>query len=150
MKMAGYTKQERSLIIWFRILGVAFFLGGVLFAALPNYTINYITDVGRGVFGWHSPNMPPEFAQFWLPPAVSLLFALSYLCAIVQKDPPQYIEYVNLMLIAKFVSAVGFAVLLFTEGLHFFYLAGASIDGLIFIITFAIYKGADRSRNRWS
>ncbi|MBT3181708.1 MAG: hypothetical protein HN337_04270 [Deltaproteobacteria bacterium] len=150
MKMAHYTKQERAMILTMRILMIAFFTTAILFALLPNYTLNYISDIGRVMFSWYSPNVHTGQVHFWLIPTVSFLLALSYLCAVVQKDPAQHIEYVRLILITTFASAVGFAVYLFSVSWQFFYLVGAITNALIFIITVALYSSATRSRNRWT
>ena len=150
MKMANYTRQERTLILTMRILMVAFFMAAVLFVLLPNYTLNYISDIGRVLFGWYSPNINAGQVHFWLIPTASFLLALSYLCAVVQKDPAQNIEYVRLLLISTFASSVGFTIYLFSVSWQFFYLLGSIINGLIFIATLTLYSSATRSRNRWT
>lgn len=148
--MAGYTKQERSLIVLSRIWAASFLGAAILFAIAPDYTLNYITDIGRGIFGWYSPGTTLGGERFWLVPAVSLHVGLSYLCIIVQREPARYIEFMNLFLLVTFVSAAGFLICLFTQQRQFFYLAGAVVEFTIFTITLVIYKSAMRSRNRWS
>jgi len=148
--MAGYTKQERTLILIARIWAVLFLATAILFAAAPDYTLKYITDIGRGLFGWYSPAMALGQQLFWLVPSVSLLVALSYLCMIVQKDPAQHIEYIRLLLLVTFISAIGFLICLFVHERQFSYLVGACVNCLIFFITLVVYKKATTSRNRWS
>ena len=148
--MANYTRQERTLILSMRILMVGFFLAALLFALLPNYTLNYISDIGRVMFGWYSPSVGTGHIHFWLIPTVSFLLALSYLCAVVQKNPAQNIEYVRLIHIATFASSVGFTISLFSVSWQFFYFVGAVVNAFLFIVITVFYSSATRSRNRWT
>jgi len=146
--MAGYTKQERSLIAWMRISAVLSLASAILFVALPQWTIDYITNIGCGIFGWRSPIIHSHLQTF-LAPAAAFMIASSYLCFVVQANPSQHFEYVKFLIIAELVSAAIFTSQIFFESAQFFYLTGAILFAAIFIITLVVYKLAERSRNRW-
>ncbi|MFH1829166.1 MAG: hypothetical protein ABH871_00115 [Pseudomonadota bacterium] len=145
MKYAGFTKQERTFITLMRVWMVAFFGTGILFATIPNILLNYINDIGKVFVGWHSPPIASG-GYFWLVLAVALLAILTYSCALAQASPLRNFGYARLIIISKFISAIGFAALLYINGKQFYYLVGAVIDGLIFIITLGVYIKASKSR----
>jgi hypothetical protein len=146
MKYAGFTMQERTFITLMRVWSVAFLATGILFATIPNILLNYINDIGKVFLGWQS---PPTAAGgfFWLVLAVALLFVLSYCCMLAQASALRNFDYARLVMVAKFISAAGFAAMLFIDGRQFYYLVGAVIDGLIFIITLRVYVKAAKSRS---
>ncbi|HQG13757.1 MAG TPA: hypothetical protein PLT05_05265 [bacterium] len=149
MKMTNYTKQERTLILFMRIIGVAFLIAAAVFTSSPDYILNYITDIGSVFFGWKSPRGALGAEKFWLVPAVALQISMAYSAFMVQKDPALHIEHSRHIIMSKFICAAGFTALLFAESMQFFYLLGTVVEGLIFVITLLIYRSAMRSRNRW-
>ena len=148
MREAGLTKQERHLLALLRVWLVVFLGAGILFAAAPDWTLDYIHKLGSGLFGWKSPQLQPNAERFWLVLSVSLMATLTYLTYKAQSNLPRYISYTSVILIAKLVSTTGFAVCFFTAERSFLYLTGAIVDGLIFFITFVLYRSALRSRPR--
>ena len=148
MKEAGLTKQERGFLALIRIWMVLFFLATVLFIILPDWTLNYLGDIGRGIFGLSEPPVILGAERFWLVLAIALLATLTYICFEIQHDFLRRLEYARTVIIAKFVSAAGFAFCIFWHGYRFFYLTGAVVDGLIFAITWYYYNAAAKSRSR--
>jgi hypothetical protein len=146
MKFAGYTKQERTFITLMRILMVVFFGAACVFAAIPDVLLNYLNDIGKVFLHWQS---PPHAAGglFWLVLAVALLIVLSYACLLTQKSPVRNGGYARIVILSKFVTAAGFAAMLRIDSMQFYYLVGAVVDGLIFIITWRIYAKASISRS---
>lgn len=147
MKNAGFTRQERSFIALMRIWAVAFLSTGILFAIAPDYLPAYIMNVGAGLFGWNSPPFPPTGDRFWLVLAVGLLFTLAYLCAIVQGNLVRNIGYTRPVILAKFVTSVGFLICFFAMDRHIVYFTAAIVDGCIFAITWRLYHRAVKSRS---
>ncbi|MFH0799025.1 MAG: hypothetical protein V2A66_02445 [Pseudomonadota bacterium] len=145
MKDAGYTKQERAMIALMRIWAIAFLGAGVLFAAAPDYIPNYVTDIGTVLLDWNAPQLPQE-GRFWVVLAVALLFSLSYMCMVIQKNVVRNIGYTRPILLAKFTSSIGFAICYCLLGRQFIFLVAALVDGSIFLITWSFYRRALRSR----
>lgn len=146
MKYAGYTKQERNFITLMRLLMIAFLGAACIFAAIPDVLLNYINDIGKVFADWQSPPYAGG-GYFWLVLAVSLLVVLSYACFLTQRSPVRNGGYARLVILAKFITAAGFAALLYLDGRQFYYLVGAVIDGLIFIVTWRVYAKASISRS---
>lgn len=145
MRYAGFTKQERTFITLMRVLMVLFLGAAIAFVVIPDILLNYINDIGKVFLDWRSPPYVGG-GYFWLVPAVALLLILFYSCALAQKSPLRYGGYAKLVIMAKFVTATGFAALLFLDGLQFYYLVAAVIDALLFIITWRFYTKASVSR----
>jgi len=145
MRYAGFTKQERTFIGVMRVWMVAFLGAGICFILIPNVLLNYINDIGKVFLKWHSP--PYEAGgEFWLVFAVALMFILSYACMLAQRNPLRNGIYARLVIMAKFMTAAGFVILLFLKGMQFYYLVSAVIDALICIITWRVYSRASLSR----
>lgn len=148
MKEAGLTKQERSFLAIIRIWMILFFLATILFIILPDTTLNYLTAIGRGIFGWSEPTITLGAERFWCVLTIALLATLTYLCFEAQRDFLRNIDYAKFIIVAKFVSTVGFVGCLIFYEHRFFYLVGALVDGLIFSITWYYYNAASKSRSR--
>lgn len=148
MKEAGLTKQERSFLALVRILMVLFFLATLLFIFLPDWTLNYLTAIGRGVFGWSEPPLVLGAERFWCVLAISMLATVTFICTEVQRDFLRKIEFMRAVIIAKLTSTIGFLVCFFWYEARFFYAVGALVDGLIFALTWYYYNAAVKSRSR--
>jgi hypothetical protein len=148
MKVSGYTKQERSLLTFIRILMVLFFLAALLFIIAPSWTLNYLSAVGRGIFGFREPPLILGQEHFWLVLAIAYLSALTYICFIAQNDFLRNMDYMVIVIFSKLVSAIGFTVCFFRFDYRFFYLVGILVDGLIFLLTWYYYNAAKKSRAR--
>ncbi len=147
MKFSAYTKHERTFIGVMRVWIVLFLGAAILFAALPHTLLVYLDDIGRGIFGWHSPPLPEMAEHFWQVLAVSMLAVIGYLCAIAQHQPDRNIGYARPVILSKFVTTVGFALCLIFGARHFFALVGVTVDGLILLITWYVYHKARWSRS---
>ena len=129
-----------------RVWAVLFLGAGLTFATVPDYILHYITRVGSVLFGWYA--APPHLGgeRFWLVLAVTHVFILAYLCALVQQNLLRYIGYARPVILSKFFSALGFFLCLILDGKQFFYLVGGVVDGLIFLFTWRFYARAIKSR----
>ncbi len=148
MKEAGLTKQERSFLALMRILMILFFLATLLFIFLPDWTLNYLTAIGRGIFGWQEPVIALGAERFWCVLAIALLACLTFIAFEAQRDFLRNIDYARPIIVAKLVSTVGFVVCLLWYEYRFFYLVGAIVDGIIFATTWYYYNAAIKSRSR--
>ncbi len=150
MKMTGFTRQERALIILMRTFAVMFLGLGLIIAISPDYAFNYVTNIGSGLFNWPSALAAHEAPKFWSVPVGALCIALSYVSVVVQSNPAQYSDLVRIVLLSLFICAAGFTSYFFLLGRHFACLTGAIFSIAFFLLTLAIYRGAVLSRNRWS
>lgn len=130
-----------------RVWAVVFLLAGILFGVSPDYIPNYVTSVGAALFGWESSPLQFGNERFWVVMAVAMLFALSYLCAIAQRNIVRHIGYTRPVILAKFVTCAGFLICFFTMEKQFLYLVSAIVDGLICLVTWRLYSRAQKSRS---
>ncbi len=146
MREAGFTKQERSLLTLTRMLMVLFFLATILFIVLPTWSLNYLSDLGQVVFGFDSQALELGAHKFWLVLAVGYTSLLTYVCFIAQNDFLRNMEYLKIIIFGKFITAVGFIICFFNYDYVFYYLVGAVVDSLLFILTLHYYHAAKKSR----
>ena len=146
MKYAGYTKQERALLTVTRVLTVTFLLTAIVFAIAPNYILNYVNDIGKVLFGWHAPSTNFGNQYFWLVLSVGYISTIAYLCFLAQRNLIRHIGYLRPVIFSELIATIGFFICLFTSEAQFFYLIGAIIDGLIFILLWWLYAVAVNSR----
>lgn len=147
MKNAGYTMQERGFMALMKIWAIAFAAAGIVFAAIPDHLLDYITNIGTGLLGWYAPPLSLGTDRFWTILAVAMMFTISYLCLAAGRNPVRKIGLVRPVLICKFFSAAGFIFTLVLLDRQFIYLVGAVVDGFIFLITWYFYSAALKSRN---
>lgn len=146
MRNLGFTKQERAFVALMRFWMIAFLGVGIIFAISPNYIPDYVTRFGVALLDWH--DMPPVGENgFFVVLSVAFLFALAYLCAIVQHAPVRNIGYTRPVIFSKFVTSLGFFICFLFYGKHFLYLVSAMVDFTIFILTWWFYAKAVGSRS---
>lgn len=146
MKDSHHTKQERDVILWMRFLTVAFFAVGAIFAFHPNYFLNYLDSFGAIFFDFTSvPLTPPQFEIWWVL-SLALMGTLSYLAFMAQHDWVRYHPLAIGIIIAKAISAFGFAALAIFHPAHFFYIVAAIADGILWLVTWYAYAQAIKSR----
>ena len=148
MRNAGFTKQERQLLTLLRVWMVLFFGSGVVFVVAPDWIIRYIEMLGGGIFGWA--HTPIQFGteRFWLVLVASLMATLTFIAYKAQSNLLCNIWYTSVLLVAKFVSTIGFVICLIFVEKSFLYVAGAVVDGFIFLMTAMLYHSALKSRSR--
>jgi len=146
MREAHKTKQERHFQAFMRILIVAFLGAGILLVAKPIWTLSYIDRIGHSIFGWTGPRFEMAADPFWLSFVAAFMLMLVYCAYKAQANHLRTIGYARVILLGKFVTALGFTLSFILVQESFVYLVSAIIDGLIFIITFALFASAAKSR----
>lgn len=146
MRDAHFTRQERDVILWMRVLFVAFFAVGCTFAFHPNYFLHYLDSFGAIFFNFQSESLhPPQFEIWWVL-SIALMTTLSYLAFMAQNNWIRYHPLVIAIIIAKIISALGFAALALFHPTHFFYIVAAIVDSVIGLTTWYAYAQAVKSR----
>jgi hypothetical protein len=146
MRDAGFTRQERTFILLMRLWVLCFLGAAILVAWMPNTLLAYLNDIGRTFANWDSPPIEGG-THFWIVLSIALLCTLAYVSAVAQSSLLRHIDYAKVVILAKAISAMGFAAMLHFDQREFYYVAGAVIDGLIALITWRVYARAARSRN---
>lgn len=140
------TRQEKRLATLMKWWAILFFAAGICFAFFSNQIINLLSTLGHTIFGWKSSPLSGSNEYFWLVLVLSLMGILTYLSLRAQANIYRNIDYVLIILIAKFISTFGYVFALLFAQHAFAYLAGAVTDGLIFLITLVAYVSATNSR----
>ncbi len=148
MKVSGYTKQERSFLTFIRILMVMFFFATILFTIAPMWTLNYLSAIGRGIFGFSEPQFNLRIENFWLVLAIAYLAALTQVCFIAQRDFLRNMDFMTIVIFSKLISTLGFTFCFFMFNYRFIYLVGMIVDSAIFLSSWYYYNAAKRSRAR--
>lgn len=145
MKDSGFTKSERHLKALLKIWAILFIAAAVLLAAIPDIALNYISQIGWTFLNFPMPSTHAD--SFYLILAVGYLVTLAYLCFMAQRDIILYLNLVPPVILAKFVTSVGYAVLAIKD-FQFLYIAGALVDGMICLVTLYYYRRSKLSRTR--
>lgn len=146
MKLAGYTLQERRLLMLLRWWVGLFAAASVAFAIFPTEIVSTLNTVGHAVFNWPWPSIPASKDYFWPVMAVSLLVILTIIAYMAQNDIRQNLNLVPIIIMSKVVTTAGFLIAFLFAGRHFVYFVGAIVDGIIFILTWFCYYRAVVSR----
>lgn len=146
MKDANFTRQERHVILWLRLLTAAFLGGGILFALQPNYALHYLDSVGLVFFGTFSQPITHLPDPFWWVLSLGLMGALATCCFVAQKNWIRHYHLVPVVILAKGITAAGFGALIYFSPGHFFYIVACAVDGLLCLITAYAYLKAIQSR----
>lgn len=146
MRGANKTKQERHFQTFMRMLIVIFLGAGVVLVVKPIWTVAYIERIGHSIFGWTNPPLQLVADPFWLTFVAAFMVMLVYCAYKAQTNHLRTIGYARVILIAKFVTTLGFTLSFILIQGSFVYLVSAITDGLIFLITFALFSSAAKSR----
>ena len=146
MRDAGFTRQERDIILWLRFLGACFLILGVLFTAKPNYLLQYMDNIGFVFFNFRSAPLENPRYEIWWILSLWLMACLAYASLQAQFDWLRNQHLVPIIIIAKAVSTLGFLSLTLFHPTHFFYIVGAVVDGVICLTTTYAHIKATKSR----
>lgn len=140
------TRQEKNLVLLLKWWAILFSVAGISFAVIPNKLINLLNTLGESIIYWNAPLVAPSTNSFWLVLAVTMMLMLVISAIKAAADIVKNISYVKLIIIAKLSTTAGFVLAFVTSEFAFAYLAGAAIDGFIFIVTLVAYRRAYLSR----
>lgn len=147
MKDHTNSRQERQLIIILRWWVFLFIVAGLGFAIIPNVLIDYINILGLELLNWNAPPLQIPQNTFWLVLAISLMIVLIISAYKAQKDIVNNIFLVQLIVISKLASTLGYLLSFLLLGYSFAYIVGCIVDGSILAITFIAYKRVIMSRD---
>jgi len=111
----------------------------IFFAFFPHQLIDALNTIGEKLIGERAISISSEGSHFFVILSVALLLSLTYLCAIIQKNPVRHVGSTRVILLAKFTSSLGFLICFFTLGWPFAYFVAAFVDAFIFLITLFFY-----------
>lgn len=146
MRDAHFTRQERFVIAWLKLLCAGFLLVGILFAAYPNYLLEYLDEIGSVFFNYPSQTLQAPHLDIWWILSLAFMASLAYACFLAQANWMRHNNLIPLVILAKAITAIGFGLQAYFYPTHFFYIVAGGIDGLLFLITAFAYVKAINSR----
>lgn len=147
MKNAQFTRQERFMIVWLQFLLFFFLLTTFLLIFLPYTFFGYLNNIGLVFFNFSSPRLTVLPFDIWQVLTTSLMVILIVVTFQAQREWLRYFPFVSIILMAKGICLVGLLALIFLTPPHFFYILGAVVEGVLFVVTAYSYAKAIRSRN---
>lgn len=146
MRDAHFTRQERFIIAWLKLLCAGFFLVGILFAIYPNYLFEYLNEIGAVFFNYPSPPLVDPKRDIWWILSLAFMASLAYACFLAQANWFRHNNLIPLVILAKVLTTIGFGLEAYLHPTHFFYIVAGALDGLLFLITAFAYVKAINSR----
>lgn len=146
MRNAHYTKQERAIIFWLRLLTIAFLGSGALLLLIPQILFQYIDNIGLVFLNFPSAPLSETEFDFWRIISLVGIFLLTYAAFSAQWNWLRNHNMVPMIILAKAITAISFASLAYWQEKHFFYIVGAAVDGVLCLVTLYAYAKALTSR----
>ena len=151
MTVEKLTRAEYALKLLMALWAILFPLAGLIFVIAPDTTIRAIEWAGRTLVGWQAAPVVLGNERFWLVLTASMMATITGLAvlsyrALARGAVREYQGAVQVLLLSKAVSTLGFLFCLAALAPSPIYCAGAFVDGSILCITWGIYHRAMLSR----
>lgn len=143
--MLNTARHERTFSAILRIFAFVYVLAGLSFLVATPVLFNVLNQLGALVIPAAPPlSLPSE--KFWSVLTFSLMMTLVYLSWTASVNLREKRSCVIAILISKFISTAGFLVFYYQSGYTVAYLAGAIVDGTIFLIHYLFYRKVFHAR----
>jgi hypothetical protein len=129
---------ERFVVLNLRLLAASFAVVGLLFIAVPNGTLDVLTDVGEW-FGDFTP-APHGNEQLWLALGFAYMVVITGICLVAQADPVRYRALLLVLTAGKTASSLGsLGFFLFDQDV-FAYLLNFLVDGFLALLSLWLWS----------
>jgi len=133
---------ERFVVLNLRLLAATFAVVGLLFIAVPNGTLDVLTDVGEW-FGGFTP-APHGDEQLWLALGFAYMVVITGICLLAQTDVIRYRALLLVLAAGKTASSLGsLGFFLFDQDV-FAYLLNFLVDGFLALLSLWLWSVAGR------
>jgi hypothetical protein len=132
--------SERLRLV-LRIWAVVFALGAIDFFLFPYLTVRILNSTARSL-GMHQVVALNGGQDFWLTLAVPYMILVAAFSWIAQRGARIQGQPVQLLLLAKASSSLTSLALFLLGGFAYPFLANFVVDGVIFVITYWLYRAA--------
>jgi len=135
--MQGPT-AERFVVLNLRLLAATFAVVGLLFIAVPNGTLDVLTDVGEWFGGFTA--APHGDEQLWLALGFAYMVVITGICLVAQADPVRYRALLLVLAAGKTASSLGsLGFFLFDQDV-FAYLLNFLVDGFLALLALWLWS----------
>ena len=124
-----------------RVWAVVFALGAIDFFVFPYLTVRILNSTARSL-GMHQVVALNGGQDFWLTLAVPYMILVAAFSWIAQRGTRIQAQPVQLLLLAKASSSLTSLALFLLGGFAYPFLANFVVDGVIFVITYWLYRAA--------
>jgi nitric oxide reductase large subunit len=128
---------ERFVVLNLRLLAGTFAIVGLLFIAVPNGTLDVLSDFGEW-FGNHTP-APHGDEQLWLALGFSYMVVITGICLVTQADPVRYRALLLVLALGKTASSLSTLAFFIFDEQVFAYLLNFLLDGSLMLIALALW-----------
>jgi nitric oxide reductase large subunit len=135
-------KAERFVVVSLRLLALSFAVVGILFIAVPNGTLDVISDFGEWL-GNHT-RAPHGDEQLWLSLGFAYMVVITGICVVVQADVVRYRPLLLVLAAGKTASSLATLAFFVFDEQVFAYLLNFLLDGSLVLIALGLWVLAGR------
>jgi nitric oxide reductase large subunit len=135
-------RAERFVVVSLRLLALSFAVVGILFIAVPNGTLDVISDFGEW-FGNHT-RAPHGDEQLWLSLGFAYMVVITGICLVVQADVVRYRPLLLVLAAGKTASSLATLAFFVFDEQVFAYLLNFLLDGSLVLIALGLWALAGR------
>jgi nitric oxide reductase large subunit len=133
---------ERFVVISLRLLALSFAVVGILFIAVPNGTLDTVSDFGEW-FG-NNTRAPHGDEQLWLSLGFAYMVVIAGICLVVQTDVVRYRALLLVLAAGKAASSLATLAFFVFDEQVFAYLLNFLLDGSLVLIALGLWALAGR------
>jgi hypothetical protein len=133
---------ERFVVTSLRLLAASFAVVGLLFIAVPNGTLDVISDLGEWL-GNHT-RAPHGDEQLWLSLGFAYMVVITGICLVVQTDVVRYRALLLVLAAGKTASSLATLGFFVFDEQVFAYLLNFLLDGSLVLIALGLWALAGR------
>jgi hypothetical protein len=130
-------RAERFVVLSLRLLALSFAVVGILFIAVPNGTLDVISDFGEW-FG-NQTRAPHGDEQLWLSLGFAYMVVITGICLVVQADVVRYRLLLLVLAAGKTASSLATLAFFVFDEQVFAYLLNFLLDGSLVLIALGLW-----------
>jgi hypothetical protein len=130
------------VVVSLRLLALSFAVVGILFIAVPNDTLDVISDFGEW-FG-NNTRAPHGDEQLWLSLGFAYMVVIAGICLVVQADVVRYRPLLLVLAAGKTASSLATLAFFVFDEQVFAYLLNFLLDGSLVLIALGLWVLAGR------
>jgi nitric oxide reductase large subunit len=130
-------RAERFVVVSLRLLALSFAVVGILFIAVPNGTLDVISDFGEWL--GNQTRAPHGDEQLWLSLGFAYMVVITGICLVVQADVVRYRPLLLVLAAGKTASSLATLAFFIFDEQVFAYLLNFLLDGSLVLIALGLW-----------
>lgn len=136
------ARAERFVVLSLRLLAASFAAVGILFVALPDGTLNALSDLGDSLGDFTQ--APETSVQLWLALGFAYMVAITGICLVAQADVVRYRPLLLVLAAGKTASSLASLGFYLFDADVFAYLLNFLVDGFLALLAIWLWSLAGR------